>query len=949
MFSLSFIEMEHLQANPSISSLSADDKVGVSADKVKAVIFGQVIEDANSQPLSQVTIQLLELSDSSFVGGVTTDEKGDFSLKNVSVGKYLIRYSYIGMRQHEQVVQVFEKQPRIDLQTIKMLPDEYMIDELVVTAEAPEVTMVEDTLVYAASAYRTPPGAMVEELIKKLPGAEIDEEGNIVINGKPITKILVDGKEFFLNDPKVALKNLPVEMIEKISAYDKTSDMAKASGIDDEDDEAVLDLTIKPEMKKGWLGKVNGGIGSSDRYALNGMLNRFKGDDHMTIIYNRNNTNDMGFGGGGYSQWQIKQGQNEKQELGLDFMRDRERLQISGSVSWVRNDRTNSLDALNEIYNAKTNYSSSVNRDFTHDNDFSTSFKINWTIDSLTSVLIRPNIKVSKGRSTQKFKSVSSYGALVENQFANLNQFTDIDSLTVVEDADADALDLINQQYGGNHVEKDNYRTSLSAQINRRWASNKYRSITLSVDGNVGGNNSTNWTDRHVYYYKATDTPRSDRLQRLENENDNYSYRLRMAYNEPITEHHFLQFSYGYNYRHNKQDRVTYMPTEEVMTEYLDEFYLMVPMDSISLDRSKFILNDYYNQDFRMAYKYKGKSVRYSAGFTASSQKSVTSYTVGGLDYDAPQHVWNYSPTFDLKYRFSKRSALRVNYRGRTSQPNILSLIPTTDDSNPLNIRMGNPDLKPSYSQNLSAQYTMFHPKKRISVMAALYYSNIQNSIVNRTTYDEATGGRTSQPININGNWNSAGRLSLNIPLGPKHFSLSSNSGANYREMPSYQLINHETIKSKTIRTSLSQSLKFTYRNDELDIGLGSGVTYSKAANNLVDNQSVETQKYAINNTFQYTFPNSLSFSSDATMSIRKGFSGGLDGHDVVWNMQLAYSFFKKRQLTMTIQSFDLLHQQNTLIRNTNAFQSSDRTYDVVTAYWMVKLIYRFHLLGKNS
>ena len=147
----------------------------------------------------------------------------------------------------------------------------------------------------------------------------------------------------------------------------------------------------------------------------------------------------------------------------------------------------------------------------------------------------------------------------------------------------------------------------------------------------------------------------------------------------------------------------------------------------------------------------------------------------------------------------------------------------------------------------------------------------------------------------------------------------------------------------------MDESLRFTYRNDELDIGLGGRVYYTKSENNFAKDKSVETQKYSINNTFQYIFPNSLSFSSDATMSIRKGFSEGLDGHDVVWNLQVAYSFFKERQLTVMIQTFDLLRQQNTLIRNVNAFQLSDKTYDVVTAYWMLKLVYRFHIFGHRS
>lgn len=936
-------------ANTSALSLAIAKRNILPKSKKKAVVFGKVIEKSNKNPLNKATIQLLQLPDSNFVSGVTTNEEGLFSLSGISAGKYLLRCSYIGMKTSEEGIEVPKNQQRVKSQTIKMYPDKYLIDELVVTAEAPEVVVVEDTVIYTASAYRTPPGAMVEELIKKLPGAVIDKEGNIILNGKSIKKILVDGKEFFFNDSKVALKSLPVDMIDKVSAYEKKSDMAQASGMDDEDKEPVLDLTIKPDMKKGWLGDINAGTGTSDRYALNGMVNRFRGDDHMMFLYNRNNVNNMDFGGGGYGQWRIRQGRNSEQRAGLDFMRDRKKVKISGSVSWDRNDRTTKVGSLDEIYNTTTNYSSSINRDFNHDNSFDTYLKIDWTVDSLTSILIRPNIRIGKGRGTRRFKSVSSYGALVDNRFDKLEQFTEVEDLKTVEDVDASTLDLINQQYGGSHAERDNYTSMLSAQLSHRWANNKYRNLTFSLNGHFGGNNNTNWTGRHVYYYKRTDANRSDYLQRLENKNRNGGYRLRMAYVEPITKHHFLQFSYSYFFKHNKQDRVIYMPTSNVLAESMDTPYLLVPMDSLSADQSKFVFNDYYNQDLRFAYRYKVDALCYSIGLTASSQKSVTSYEIGGLNHDAPQHVWNYAPTFNLRYRFSKRSSLRLNYRGQTSQPNILSLIPTVDDSDPLNIRMGNPDLKPSYSQNLNTQYFLFNPDKRMSLMAGLYYSNVQNSVIYRTTYNEETGGRTSQPININNNWNGAAHLDLNMPLGSKYFSFFFSSSANYREMPSYQLIDHETIKSKTKHTGLDESLRFTYRNDQLDIGLGGRVYYAKSENNFAKDKSVETQKYSINHTFQYIFPNSLSFSSDATMSIRKGFSEGLDGHDVVWNLQVAYSFFKERQLTVMIQTFDLLRQQNTLIRNVNAFQLSDKTYDVVTAYWMLKLVYRFHIFGHRS
>ena len=210
-----------------------------------------------------------------------------------------------------------------------------MLAEAVVTAEAPQVQVVEDTLVYTSSAYRTPEGAMLEELVKKLPGAEIDDEGNVKINGKDLSKIMVDGKEFFGGDVKTGLKNLPVDMIEKLKTYDKKSDLARITGIDDGEEETVLDLTVKKGMNQGWFGNADVAGGTEDRYMGRFMLNRFVDKTQVSVVGSANNVNDQGFsGGGGPPRWRRNNGLTATKMLGVNFATQTDKLELGGSARY---------------------------------------------------------------------------------------------------------------------------------------------------------------------------------------------------------------------------------------------------------------------------------------------------------------------------------------------------------------------------------------------------------------------------------------------------------------------------------------------------------------------------------------------------------------------------------------------------------------------------------------
>ena len=258
-------------------------------------ITGTVIEEGTNEPIEQATVRLLSVKDSSMIGGVATSRNGSFMLKNIKNGSYLLHVSFVGFDPLYQPLRVTGKTNPVKLGKLALTDGAIQLGEAVVIGKAPEVTVRNDTMEYNADSYKTTESSMLEDLLKKMPGVEVDSEGKITVNGKEIKKVLIDGKEFFSDDPKVASKNLPSKMIDKVQVLDKLSDMAKMTGFDDGEEETVINLTVKPGMKQGWFGNAFAGYGSEDRYEGNFMVNRFINNDQLTLMGGINNTNNMGF------------------------------------------------------------------------------------------------------------------------------------------------------------------------------------------------------------------------------------------------------------------------------------------------------------------------------------------------------------------------------------------------------------------------------------------------------------------------------------------------------------------------------------------------------------------------------------------------------------------------------------------------------------------------------
>lgn len=392
-------------------------------------VSGRVLEDTK-EPAIQATVQLLSLPDSTQVAGVASSSLGFFSLPKVKPGKYVLKVSYIGFKNKYVPLQLSASASDKNVGVLTLETDAVMLAEAVITAEAPQVQVVEDTIAFNSSAYRTPQGAMLEELVKKLPGAEVDDDGNVKINGKDISKIMVNGKEFFGGDVQTGLKNLPVDMVEKLKTYDKKSDLARITGIDDGEEETVLDLTVKKGMNQGVFGNIDLAGGTEDRYMGRAMVNYFRDQTQVSLIAGANNVNDQGFsGGGGGPRWRRNNGLNTRKTLGLNFATENEKLELGGSARYNFSDNDIVSTGYEENFLTNGNsFSNSNGKQRNKSTSFNADFRMEWRPDTMTNIIFRPNLSYGK---TNNY-SVSESGTFNQDPYSlvsNPNEWLNLEKI----------------------------------------------------------------------------------------------------------------------------------------------------------------------------------------------------------------------------------------------------------------------------------------------------------------------------------------------------------------------------------------------------------------------------------------------------------------------------------------------------------------------------------------
>ena len=691
------------------------------------LISGAIIDRDTKDPVEQVTIQLLK-ADSTYVSGAISNEKGLFHLNAPANGKYLLKISSVGYKTTVKRVQIADDK-NLAMGNVVLGADAIMLKGAVVTAMAQKVNLKEDTFVYNSAAYRTPEGSVVEELVKRLPGAEVSDDGTIKINGKEVKKILVDGKEFMTGDTKTALKNLPTSIIDKIKAYDEKSDLSKVTGIDDGEEQTVLDFGVKKGMNKGMISNIDLGVGNKSRYNMRGMGAYFNDNNRFMLFANANNTSDRGFGGGpGRGFWGGANGLNASKMIAANYNYElKNKFKFNTSLRWNHSDGDVWSSRSSENFmGSSSSFSNSLSQSFSRSNSWNGNIRLEWMPDTMTNILFRPSI------------SWSTSDGLSGSQSASYNKdpytITTKDPLSEegIEELDK-AEAMVNRQLTNGITYSDNNNIRGMLQINRKLG-NKGRNITFRVDAKYTDKDSKSISLNNAKLYLVQTAEGKDSTYQTNRYNltpsKDYSYAGQLTYSEPLWKATFLQFSYKFTYSYSKSDRNTYDFSKYAMTgdheyrgwdSYLNPFAGQLN-DYRDNELSRFSEYRNYNHDIQVMMRFIRKKYNLNFGVMVQPQQSKYIQDYQGVHVDTVRNVTNISPTLDFRYRFSKMSNLRVNYRGTTSQPSISQLLDITDNSDPLNISKGNPGLKPSFTQNFRLFYNNFVQNHNKGVMTFINF-----------------------------------------------------------------------------------------------------------------------------------------------------------------------------------------------------------------------------------
>ena len=913
----------------------------------RLTISGQLLDADLKEPMVQATIQLFTVTDSTFVGGAVSNERGNFIVQAPTAGTFRLRISTVGYQTIDREV-TLRRNESLDLGNVMMETESIMLQEAVVTGRAAQVIVRKDTIMYNPEAFRTPEGSAIEELIKRIPGAEVDEDGNITVNGKEVKKILLDGKEFMLGDVETALKNIPVSIIQNLKFYDQQSDQARITGIDDGEKETVLDFSIKKGMNHGYMTNLDLAGGTKHRYASRGMGSSFTDKTRFVLLGNFNNKEEN-------AGWWNRRGLNARKMLGTNLnYDDGKKLKLDASIRWNHRDGDNQTENASENFysGSSRTFSNSSTSNYTRSNNWRGNIRVEWKPDSLTNILLRANGSYGTDDATNASLSATFNDdpyLYTTNPLGELSPLSDI---------------LVNRNQSASLTYSDNKNAWAMLQLYRR-LNPRGRNIVVRLEANGGSSNNENTSDNEVHLFLVKNHAGQDSTYYTARYNttpsDQSGYVLSTTYSEPLWKGAHLQFNYELRYSQNKSDRQTYdfsllpeNPFAGIVPEYRewDPWLSTVysEMDSyFDKNLSRFSEYKNYTHNLRFTLRHKEEKYDYNIGFLVQPQHSNFIQDYRGIYVDTIRNVTNLTPTLDFHYKFSDQSNLWLHYRGDTRQPEMTQLLDITDDSNPLYITQGNPGLKPQFTNSLNAYYNNYIVRHKRSIVVYANYRHIRNSISNLVRYNPETGGSISRPENINGNWNMNAGFTFNTALdSTAHWNIGTDTRMRYNHYVSYVAQQQaDAAKNTTRTTNVNERLTFGYRNDWLEVTLDGTVNYQHSRNELQPTADLDTWQLNYGGQFLVRLPLDIEVSMNLHERSRRGYNdSSMNTNELLWNGQISKPFLKNKSLIVALNFYDLLGQQSNYERWINATSRSDTQYNSVNSYAMLHVRYRLNMFG---
>ncbi len=889
-----------------------------------ATILGSIVDSSTQEPLIQASVRLLKAADSTLVKGAVTNDNGRFRIEDVKAGKYIVEASYVGYS--PQYTDVNVSTDRVRLKPIALSESALMLREAVVTGVRTPIKVMEDTVEYNAEAYKTQPNAVVEDLLKRLPGVEVGSDGKITANGKDVKKILVDGKEFFSDDPTVASRNLPVDMVEKLQVVDRKSDLARLTGVDDGEDETVINLTVKKNMKQGWFGNIEGGYGTDSRYKGNFTVNRFFGENQVTILGGANNINEPGFADGAAGRFRRFGGDNgitNSQALGLNFNVGKgEIIRFGGNVMYSHTDRDTRTSSDQQRLLADmspTTSSDKVSRDKGH--NFRVDLRMLWKPDSFNTLEFRPNLSLNYNDSWSNDSSLTFSGDRETGRVSRSINRSTSDGHSFEAGARLIYTHNFKARRGRSFSLMANYSTSNVRENANTYSFNRFYMLNDSVDL------YDQFADNHTW---------------------SNSVSARATWTEPlgdVSKGNYLTLAYNFSYRWNNADKMTY-DHPVTFPDGWDGNPLIDPELVYNAELSNRFRNNYMNQDIRLGYRHVTKASNLNVGISLVPQMSQSINLIDANKNIPRRNVLNVAPFLRYRYRLGKNRSFNMMYNGRSSQPSMTQLQPVADKSDPLRIVIGNPDLDPTFTHSLRLRFQDFNAEHQRSIMAMIDGSFAQNSIVSTTEYNPETSGQITRYLNVNGVWNIRGMNMISFPMPfCKTLSFNNHLMLSYANNIGYT----NGLRNRSGSLGVGESFGLAWRPDNLELELRPRYNLQNVTNTVQSSNNRTVHTYGGSFYANYTTPIGIVLNTDLNYDATSGYSKGYDTRTWMWNASVSYQFLRDKAATVTVRAYDLLGQKSNIRRSVTANDITDTRYNSLTRYVMVSVSYKFNTFGKGK